>query len=612
MIAYKIDLNKSTQSLIGVTNSVISPLPLTGKTVLVTGSGTGIGQAIATKFAQNGASIIIMGRRQQPLDETRELLLKTISSVGSSADVISFPGVDVSDEQSLLEMYNSIKQNSKSLDIIVNNAGVSGPVKVFTNADYSEFKECVGIHLTGTFLTSVLGLGLLPKNGTIVTISTYFTEESKYEQRPYRFRTPYTAAQGAKNRLAEALAWELVERHMKSVATNPGPVHSDRIYKTVYPKAAAEFLRIGGFKNMKPHAIEYTLSKILPFLGSDIVEIAAKQREIARELVDSKMVTDSDLEAIEHDTSDLIGKLYQIAEKIQDNTKKMIVDNEFLTQEDVAEMVLMISSEKMSRLINGRIIPHDRVFYTVKPSISSVVQQHDLTLDGKVMLISTSSEDSNDISRIKSLRESMLNRGAKEVVVFSTGNVGHLESFLHHQVDLSNEENVIMMLNRFKSKLGRIDGLIHFTGRHDYNKSLLEVSMQQWEFLVQRFILIPALMTKQIAIAMAPEGALDEPNKFRNSAGNIIIVGPDWPKGSKICGLVKARSELFRGALRPYVATVNQELSDVLDSRIRLYLVLPGSLDDGEIDEVRLKESIINLISRSDADKHESIFYVGN
>jgi NAD(P)-dependent dehydrogenase (short-subunit alcohol dehydrogenase family) len=612
LIAFKIDLNKSARSLFGVTNSVISPLPLTGKTVLVTGSGTGIGQAIATKFAQNGASIIIMGRRQQPLDETRELLLKTISSVGSSADVISFPGVDVSDEQSLLEMYNSIKQNSKRLDIIVNNAGVSGPVKVFTNADYSEFKECVGIHLTGTFLTSVLGLGLLPKNGTIVTISTYFTEESKYEQRPYRFRTPYTAAQGAKNRLAEALAWELVERHMKSVATNPGPVHSDRIYKTVYPKAAAEFLRIGGFKNMKAQVIEYTLSKILPFLGSDTVEIAAKQREIARELVDSKMVTNSDLEAIEHDISDLIGKLYQIAEKIQDNTKKMIVDSEFLTQEDVAEMVLMISSEKMSRLINGRIVPNDRVFYTVKPSISSVVQQHDLTLDGKIMLISTSSDDSNDIARIKSLRESMLNRGAKDVVVFSTGNVGHLESFSHHQVDLSNEENVTMMLNRFKSKLGRIDGLIHFTGRHDYNKSLLEVSKQQWEFLVQRFILIPALMTKQIAIAMAPEGALDEPNKFRNTVGNITIVGPDWPKGSKISGLVKARSELFRGALRPYVATVNQELSDVLDSRIRLYLVLPGSLDNGDIDEVRLKESIISLISRSDGEQHESIFYVGN
>ena len=186
-----------------------------------------------------------MGRRQQPLDETKEILLKTMSSIGSSANVISFPGVDVSDEQSLIKMYTAIKGTSESLDIIVNNAGVSGPVKVFTNADHGEFKECVAIHLTGTFFTSVHGLDLLSKNGKIITISTFFTEENKFEQRPYRFRTPYTAAQGAKNRLAEALAWEMTDRGIRSVATNPGPVHSDRIYKTVYPKAAAEFLRVG-------------------------------------------------------------------------------------------------------------------------------------------------------------------------------------------------------------------------------------------------------------------------------------------------------------------------------------------------------------------------------
>ena len=81
--------------------------------------------------------------------------------------------MDVSDEQSLINMYNSIKGSSRTLDIIVNNAGVSGPVKAFTNADYGEFKECVAIHLTGTFFTSMHGLGLLSKNGKIITISTF-------------------------------------------------------------------------------------------------------------------------------------------------------------------------------------------------------------------------------------------------------------------------------------------------------------------------------------------------------------------------------------------------------------------------------------------------------
>ena len=102
------------------------------------------------------------------------------------------------------------------IDVIVNNAGVSGPVKIFTNSDFQEFKDCVSIHLTGTFWTSIKALEVLSNTGTIITISTFFTEENKYDQRPYRFRTPYTAAQGAKNRLSECLAWELVEKGIKS------------------------------------------------------------------------------------------------------------------------------------------------------------------------------------------------------------------------------------------------------------------------------------------------------------------------------------------------------------------------------------------------------------
>ena len=90
------------------------------------------------------------------------------------------------------------------------------------------------------------------KGGKIITISTFFSEERPLEQRPYRFRDPYTASQGAKNRLAEAMSWELIDKGIISIATNPGPVHSDRIYKTVYPKAASEFLRVSGFEDLSP------------------------------------------------------------------------------------------------------------------------------------------------------------------------------------------------------------------------------------------------------------------------------------------------------------------------------------------------------------------------
>ncbi|MDX1372603.1 MAG: alcohol dehydrogenase, partial [Nitrososphaeraceae archaeon] len=72
----------------------------------------------------------------------------------------------------------------------------------------------------------------------------------------------------------------------------------------------------------------------------------------------------------------------------------------------------------------------------------------------------------------------------------------------------------------------------------------------------------------------------------------------------------RARSEVFRGALRPYTATVNQELSDVLGSNIRLYLVLPGNIEGAESRVDNVTNSILNLLSGSALHRNESIFCI--
>ena len=221
-----------------------------GKTALITGSGTGIGKAIATKFVENGASVIILGRRREPLEAASKDLEQIISEKNSEASVKIFAGIDVADELAMNKMFDTIKNDNVNIDYIINNAGVSGPVTCFPNAPLNDFKSTIGIHLTGTFWGSVQALKVMKEGGKIITISTFFTEERPLEQRPYRFRSPYTAAQGAKNRLAEAMSWELTDKGIISIATNPGPVHSDRIYKTVYPKAAAEFMRVSGFERL--------------------------------------------------------------------------------------------------------------------------------------------------------------------------------------------------------------------------------------------------------------------------------------------------------------------------------------------------------------------------
>src|ERR671916_1840820 len=291
-----------------------SRLKFTDKTVVITGSGTGIGQAIARKFAENGANIVIMGRRKEPLAQTAAILEEIIASSGSSGRLGIFPGVDVADESGINSMFENIRKQFGGVDIIVNNASVSGPVKTFTNASVKEFREAVAIHLTGTYWTSVSALSAMKRGSKIITIATFFTEENRYEQRPYRFRTPYTAAQGAKNRLAEALAWELVERDIRSIATNPGPVHSDRIYKTVYPKAAAEFLRIGGYPGLSSIEVERAASKALSLLGEENTTIKKGIQEIAKELAISRGKESSDeTEKLSSIVSNMLGKIQEIA-----------------------------------------------------------------------------------------------------------------------------------------------------------------------------------------------------------------------------------------------------------------------------------------------------------
>jgi NAD(P)-dependent dehydrogenase (short-subunit alcohol dehydrogenase family) len=593
-----------------------SRLKFANKTVVITGSGTGIGQAIARKFAENGANIVIMGRRKEPLDQTAGILEEMIASLGSSGRLGVFPGVDVAEEAGINSMFESIRKQFGGVDIIVNNAGVSGPVKAFTNASVKEFREAVAIHLTGTYWTSVSALSAMKRGSKIITIATFFTEENRYEQRPYRFRTPYTAAQGAKNRLAEALAWELVERDIRSIATNPGPVHSDRIYKTVYPKAAAEFLRIGGYPGLSSLEIEKVTAGALPLLGEPADVVAKGVSQVATEISVSRgqTSTEENVNKLSEIVAGALAKMQEIAEKIQSNTSKMIVDGEFLKQEEVADMVMNLCDDNISRLINGRIIPNDRVFYPVKPIVGTAVDglaQPDVK--GKVIVITTSSPAKKDTERVKELARLAHEAGAKDVIVLAHNHqdMTQYREYHNHTIDMLDEESVHRILNAAKKRSSRIDSIIHFTGDYDYNIPLSSLSRKQWDALVDNFIYIPGLITKEAVNAMGPEGSIQDPAKFRDSKGAIVIVGPDAPVGKKISGLLRARADVFRGALRPYTATVNQELSDVLGSSIRLYLVLAGNSEGLEPENGKLCNAALNLASGAAALKrNEAIFYI--
>lgn len=585
-------------------------LKFQNKVVLVTGSGTGIGQTVAKLFAENGAGIIILGRRKEPLDDTKKILDEIINRVKSNAKVWLFPGVDVSDEVGVSQMYDSLQKEGVFVDVVVNNAGVSGPVTCFANSPLDEFKSAVGIHLTGTFWTSVQALKVMKPGAKIITISTFFTEEKSYEQRPYRFRSPYTAAQGAKNRLSEAMSWELVEKGIVSIATNPGPVHSDRIYKTVYPKAAAEFLRVSGFEDLTPAEVEIANKDIVGLLGEDEKTI---NEGIAKGANAVAKTNGGDVQKISHTLSKLLAKIQEIAEKVQKNTSFMIADKQFLSQIQVAQTVLTLADDDIAKTLNGKVIPGDRVFYPVKPHIATITPTIPPSFASEVVVFAIDATDKHDADRAEFLAQHVEKNGGKAVCFISNTTPKELQDsisskFHSHVINFANIEEVQRWFNTAKT-VGKLSTLVYITGKISINSKIIELSRKNWDSLVDKFVNTPATVIQTALETFVPGGKKD-PRKYKDAKATVMIIGPDLPTGPKVSGADRARVEVFRGALRPFATTVNQELSDVLSSNVRSFLVLPGSIDGKDSDNSKIASALNYFVSDSSRRSSEVIFCV--
>ena len=580
-----------------------------GKTALITGSGTGIGKAIATKFVENGASVIILGRRREPLDEAAKDLQQIISEKNSAASVKIFAGVDVADETAMNAMFDAIKNDNVNVDYIINNAGVSGPVTCFPNSPLKDFKSTIAIHLTGTFWGSVQALKVMKEGGKIITISTFFTEERPLEQRPYRFRSPYTAAQGAKNRLAELMSWELTDKGIISIATNPGPVHSDRIYKTVYPKAAAEFMRVSGFEYLTPVEVEEAKDDLLECILADGIdkEGIAKSAE--------KLANGKDVAKLTETFTNLLTKIQTIAEKVQNNTSHMIANKEFLAQTQVAESVLNLCDDEIAKILNGKVIPGDRVFYPVKPHIGTTVPGvHQPDFSGKSVVFTVDGTDKTDAERVEFLAQHVEKNGGKVACFISQSTPKEVQEsisskFHSHIVDITNPEEVQRWLNTAKTNLGEILGVIHVTGKLPEIEKLTELTRSAWEELTEKFISTPATVAQRALEHFVPGGDKD-PRLYKDTKGAIMIIGPDLPIGRKVTGTQRAQVEVFRGALRPFTVTVNQELSDVLKSKIRMFTVFPGSVTGSEPNNEKIAEAFNFLVTENALSSAEVVFCV--
>ena len=266
----------------------------------------------------------------------------------------------------------------------------------------------------------------------------------------------------------------------------------------------------------------------------------------------------------------------------------MIPDQQFLSQEQVATTVLTLADDDQAKILNGKIIPGDRVFYPVKSYVaSSVPKVEKNNFDGKRVCIVCAFDD----QRVSSITSMIKDAGGQ--VEFEDTSKWALETT--EGMDLENyHEN--------------IDLFVHITGNVPDFSKLTDLSRDEWDKLVNQFIISPAVATQSCFNTFVPGGSVD-PRKFKDAKGRIVIIGPDLPAGKKISGHERAKVEVFRGALRPFVTTVNQELSDVLKSNIRVFLILPGSIDGKEPNDENIMNTINYLTSDEAISSSEVIFH---
>ncbi|MGD0957333.1 MAG: SDR family oxidoreductase [Candidatus Acidiferrales bacterium] len=135
------------------------------KIAIVTGAGSGIGKHVAVALARNGYSVVLAGRRKEPLEAT------ALEVRQGSSQTLVVPA-DVNDPASVRELFAKTKDAFGRLDLLFNNAGISSRATPLEDLTYEQWKSVVDTNLTGTFLCTQEAFKIMknqePRGGRII------------------------------------------------------------------------------------------------------------------------------------------------------------------------------------------------------------------------------------------------------------------------------------------------------------------------------------------------------------------------------------------------------------------------------------------------------------
>ena len=166
-----------------------------GRVAIVTGGGTGIGRASALALGRDGYSVVIAGRRLDPLEQT-------VSDGRDDGSRLLAVVADVSDPGDVQKLFDQAVYHFGRVDLLFNNAGRAAPPVPLEDVPFAEWQSVVGANLTGAFLCTQAAFRVMkeqdPRGGRIINNGSL----SAYSPRPHS--APYTATKHAVTGLTRA------------------------------------------------------------------------------------------------------------------------------------------------------------------------------------------------------------------------------------------------------------------------------------------------------------------------------------------------------------------------------------------------------------------------
>src|ERR1035437_5374790 len=172
-------------------------MSLNGKIALVTGAGSGIGRAVSLALQSAGYSVVLAGRRTEPLE-------RTAASAAAQCGKMLPVATDVTDPNSVRALFAKTQEAFGRLDVLFNNAGTGAPAIPLEDILYEQWMRVVAVNLTGAFLWAQEAIKLmkaqLPRGGPIINNGSI----SAHAPRPHS--APYTATKHAITGLTKSLS----------------------------------------------------------------------------------------------------------------------------------------------------------------------------------------------------------------------------------------------------------------------------------------------------------------------------------------------------------------------------------------------------------------------